>query len=544
MAVRKFFSLSSTVVTLLLAFYFTFFLNAVLVKKLYAILSSAENPGLLFAASIPVFFISAFTILFTPFVTRYTTKPFFITILLISSIINYIAFQFGIVFNKDMMVNIFETTAAEAASYLNIKLVLCFVASGLLPALLLLLTDIRYEKWTKEILKKIGIVFIAAGMIGMIGAAYYKDYASISRNHPKIQKDIVPTYYISSTIKYIKGRFFTKPLPYQEIGADAKRIPVVENENYLVVFLVGETARAENYELNGYKRETNFYTRNIPNLTYFKNVTSCGTATAVSLPCMFSLLGKTNYSLEKSESQDNVIDILVRAGAKAVWIDNNTGCKGVCRGITSYSTTMMPELNCSGEECTDEVLLQVMDSKINSFKGKEGIIFLHLLGSHGPTYYKRYPESHARFKPDCETSDLQKCTDEQITNSYDNTILFTDYLMAKVINNLRQFDDTYHTAVFYISDHGESLGENGVYLHGMPYSVAPDEQTHVPLMIWLSDKMNAHKTVDMECLKREAETQKFSHDNLSHTLLNIMDVSTSLYDRKKDVLWACQREHK
>jgi lipid A ethanolaminephosphotransferase len=291
-------------------------------------------------------------------------------------------------------------------------------------------------------------------------------------------------------------------------------------------------------------RDTNFYTKNIPNIVSFKNVTSCGTATAVSLPCMFSLLGKSEFSEEKAESQDNVIDILVRGGAKSVWIDNNTGCKGVCRGITSYSTTLMPELNCSGEDCTDEVLLQVMDDKINSFKGKEGIVFLHLLGSHGPTYYKRYPESHAKFKPDCETSDLQKCTDEQIVNSYDNTILFTDYLMAKVIDNLKTFDKTYHTAVFYVSDHGESLGENGVYLHGMPYSMAPNEQTHVPFIVWLSDKMRAHKTVDMDCLKREADKGSFSHDNLSHTLINLMDISTSLYDRKKDVLWSCEREHK
>lgn len=541
MYIKKFVSVGSVTVTLLLAVYFTFFLNATLAGKLYNILSSS---GLGFIASIPIFFLSAFTIIFTPFVTRYTTNPVFIPIILISSIVNYAAFQFGIVFNKDMMVNIFETTTAEAASYLNPKLVLCFLASGALPALLLLFTEIRYERWTREILKKIVVILVAAGIITVIGAVYYKDYASIARNNPKIQKDIVPTYYIGSTIKYIKGRFFTKPLPYQNIGADAKRIPVVENENYLVVFLVGETARAESYSLNGYKRDTNFYTKNIPNLTSFKNVTSCGTATAVSLPCMFSLLGRSGFSEEKAESQDNVIDILVHGGAKAVWIDNNTGCKGVCRGITSYSTTLMPELNCSGEDCTDEVLFQVMNDKISSFKGKEGIVFLHLLGSHGPTYYKRYPESHAKFKPDCETSDLQKCTDEQIINSYDNTILFTDYLMAKVIDNLKTFDKTYHTAVFYVSDHGESLGEDGVYLHGLPYSMAPSEQTHVPFMIWLSDKMAAHKTVDMDCLMREADTGSFSHDNLSHTLINLMDINTSLYDRKKDVLWSCERKHK
>ncbi len=189
-------------------------------------------------------------------------------------------------------------------------------------------------------------------------------------------------------------------------------------------------------------------------------------------------------------------------------------------------------------------MLKLLDEQIESFKGKEGIVFLHLIGSHGPTYYKRYPESFARFKPDCRTSDLQKCSDAQIVNSYDNTILFTDYVISKIVDDLKMRDKTYQTALIYMSDHGESLGENGLYLHGMPYSVAPEVQKHVPFMLWLSDEMIVQKTMDMDCLHRTAQTGKFSHDNLSHTLLNFMDVHTDSYNRNRDVFYACEKDHK
>jgi lipid A ethanolaminephosphotransferase len=540
----KLLNFGTLTLTLCLSIYFTLGLNFVLAKKTFHILSNSPDINPFFTFSIPVFFIAAFAFLFAPFVTKHIAKQFFILLILLSCLVNYGAFQFGIIFNQDMMANIFETTSSEAASYLNIKFILYFLLFGIFPSFLLGFSTITYQHWTKELLKKILLMTAAAGTIAIIAMFFYKDYASIARNNPKLQKDIVPTYYISSAFKYFNNRYFTKPIPYQQIGLDAQRLTPNEKEKYLIVVVVGETARAKNYELNGYNRPTNAYTKKIDNLFYFKNTTSCGTATAVSLPCMFSLLGKDGYSLNKAENQDNVVDILVRGGTKAAWIDNNTGCKGVCHGIESFPTISIPKLECVGEECQDDVMLNVMQDKIDSFKGQEGIIFLHLMGSHGPTYYKRYPKTFAQFKPDCQTSDLQSCTDEEIVNSYDNTILFTDYVISKVIEKLRKYDGTYQTALLYMSDHGESLGENGIYLHGMPYDIAPREQTHIPFMMWLSDEMVNHKQLDVDCLRSKAESGSFSHDNLPHTLLNLVDVKTTLYQNSKDVLYNCIKQHK
>lgn len=536
------FRINSIALTIILALYFVFGLNFTLATKIYHILMEESGLGFGFYLSIPVFFISAMTFIFALFVSKYLTKPLFITILIAGACVNYGAYQFGIVFNQEMMVNIFETTPAEATSYLNLKLIIWIGLSGFLPALLLTVTHIEYKPFFREFFSKLAMMIICLGIIGGIAALYYKDYASIARNNPKMQKDIVPTYFIGSTVKYIKNTYFKKTLPYQEIGTDAKRITNEEHERYLFVYLVGETARSQNYQLNGYERETNAYTSKIDNVVSFKNATSCGTATAVSLPCMFSMMSKDDYSRDKFDSQDNLVDILRRTGYHQVWLDNNTGCKGICKHIENHAITDMTELNCHKEECTDAVFLDILDKTIQSFNGEDGVIYLHLIGSHGPTYYQRYPRDHAKFLPDCQTSDLQNCSAEEIRNSYDNSILFTDYVMANIINKLKTYNKNYKTGVVYMSDHGESLGENGLYLHGMPYALAPDEQTHVPLMVWFSDEMIHHEELDMTCLRNKAQNGSFSHDNISHTLLDLLDIETDAYDPSKDIFEQCEND--
>lgn len=525
--------------TALLAVYFTFALNTKLMMNMIGILGDLEQQSVFFYATIPLFFVSALTLLFNPFVIKYVAKPFFITLILCSAAVNYGAYFFGVIFNTDMMTNIFETTSSEASSYANPKLFLWLIFTGILPCLYLLQVKIIYRPLRYEILAKLIVFIVSIAIIGLIAGLYYKDYASISRNNQKIAKDIIPTYFIGSTYKYVKARFFTTPLPYTMIGEDALREP--EPEKYLTVFLVGETARAQNYQWNGYDRPTNAYTIDNPNVFNVSDTASCGTATAVSLPCMFSFLGHDDYSREKFDAQDNVVDVLKRSGIKVSWIDNNTGCKGVCEHVEHFGAREYLPVDCDGEDCTDAVFIDILDKKIKELDGQDGIVFLHLIGSHGPTYYKRYPRDHAKFQPDCQTSDLQQCSDEEIRNSYDNTILYTDYVMSKLIERLQLEKDTYHTSLVYVSDHGESLGENGIYLHGMPYSIAPIEQRRVPFMIWMSDKMMRHKHVDIPCLKESLSTDGHSHDNIAPTLLYLMDVDTSAYRPEKNLLRACSR---
>ncbi len=528
--------------TILVSLYYLFGLNFALIKKLYIILAEQADIGMVFALTMPIFFMTVFVFFFTPFITKYIAKPFLILMIITSACVNYGAYNFGIIFNQDMMVNIFETTTSEATDYLNIKLIIWLFLSAGLPCLYIAFVKIEYKRFSKELLQKTGLMLLCIIILIAIAAFAYKDYASIARNNPKIQKDIVPFYYISNTIKYFKSTYFKKDMPYQVLGQDALRTKTDDKEKYLLVVLVGETARAQNYQVNGYERETNPHTQNIKNIVSFKNVTSCGTATAISLPCMFSLLGKDKYSREAFDHQDNVVDIIKKAGYSQVWVDNNTGCKGVCTNIEQKRPDDFVNIECDGEECTDSVLIEALPETIKNMQGKDGVIYLHLIGSHGPTYYKRYPREHAFFQPDCQTSDLQNCTREEILNSYDNTIRYTDYVMAQAISEIKKYNDIYHTSLIYLSDHGESLGENGLYLHGMPYKIAPKEQTHIPFMIWFSEKMLKHESLDMNCLKKRADETFISHDYLSSTLLEILDIETKDYDSKKDLIRACSQE--
>ena len=324
-------------------------------------------------------------------------------------------------------------------------------------------------------------------------------------------------------------------MEYIIIGADAEVIPAKNGKPTLMVVLVGETARAQNSAYDGYGRETNPYTKDL-GLIAFQNVSSCGTATAHSLPCMFSNMLRTNYNRDRANSQDDVLDVMVHAGVKSVWIDNDGGDKAVAKNIEKVmiSDTSSDEF-CNGSSCYDEVLLQGLDKRIQHTTGDQ-LYALHMIGSHGPTYWQRYPENMEVFSPACNRSDIENCSDEEITNVYDNTLVYTDYVIAKTIEKLKTYSDKYNVVMLYISDHGESLGENGLYLHGAPYMIAPKEQTHVPFYIWMSDDYANQKGIDKASVISKAATGDYSHDNLFHTLLGLYGVKTTAKDNWLDIM--------
>jgi lipid A ethanolaminephosphotransferase len=317
---------------------------------------------------------------------------------------------------------------------------------------------------------------------------------------------------------------------------DAKNISK-DTKPKLVIVVVGEAARAMNFSLNGYEKQTN------PNLVLedivnYSNATSCGTETAISVPCMFSIYNQADYSDSKGKTSENVLDILNHAKINLLWRDNNSDAKGVADRITYEDlNNEKDEKLCATGECFDEILLKDLQKYVDKQTG-DTLIVLHQKGSHGPAYYKRYPKEFLKFTPVCASNQLELCTQQEIQNGYDNTILYTDYFLSKTIHFLKQNEDKYQTAMIYSADHGESLGENGVYLHGMPYILAPDFQTHIGFFQWFGEDFK--KKVDTNCLKRNGK-KEVSHDNLFHTILGIMDIQTSVYDKNLDILSECKK---
>ncbi|MDO2947342.1 phosphoethanolamine--lipid A transferase [Aeromonas simiae] len=525
---------------LLLVLYFALILNWPVLLHLTTILEGLEHVKVGFVVSIPLLLIAALNLVFLPFSLRFVQKPFFVMMLLTGSLASYGMLKYGVVFDADMVRNVVETNPAEAESYLSLSSFGWFLITGILPVLLLLLTRIEYPRWWKGSSQRLGAMAVSLLLLGAIAGLYYQDYASVGRNNKVLTHQLVPSSYVHAGWRIFRDRYLRTPEPYREIGTDARQVASAHGDKPTLLFLVvGETARAQNYALNGYGRDTNPFTRTEKVISFAK-VQSCGTATAVSVPCMFSNLTRAGYDDEKAHNQDGVLDVLARAGVSVLWKENDGGCKGVCDRVPTI--TMSPKeypTLCRGDVCLDEVLLQGLDREIESMRGNRVVAF-HLMGSHGPTYFKRYPDEQRAFTPDCPRSDIENCSQEALVNTYDNTIRYTDWLLSQMIARLKGLESKYRVGLIYLSDHGESLGEKGLYLHGTPYALAPQEQTHVPMLMWLSPELSRSKGIDEGCLSQAASEGEYSQDNLFHSLLGVMDVATSAYQPRLDMFKPCR----
>lgn len=528
-------------VNLLLVLLFALVFNWPIFLHFYRILTALEHvkPG--FALSIPFALMAALNAVFLPFTFKYLLKPFFILLIMTGSIASYAMLKYGIIFDVGMVQNIIETNSGEATSYLNGSVMLWFLLTAVLPVLCLLLIKIEYpSSWLKGLGLRLGGIALSLLFLVGVAALYYQDYASVGRNNHSIVKEIVPANYVRGVYRYARDIVLATPIPYEPIGTDA-RVVSKSDKPTLMFLVVGETARSKNYSLNGYQKETNGFTSKEQELVSFKDVRSCGTATAVSVPCMFSNLTRREYDETLAKSRDGLLDVLQHAGVSVLWKENDGGCKGVCKNVPTIEIEpkQFPAY-CEGDSCYDEVLLQGLDRQITDMKNGNKVVAFHLMGSHGPTYYRRYPAADRFFTPDCPRSDIENCSNEELVNTYDNSIRYTDKVLAQLIDKLKTLESQYNVGLVYLSDHGESLGAMGLYLHGTPYKFAPDDQTRVPLLTWFSPQLQSDRQLDQNCLRQEAGSKRFSHDNLFHSMLGIMDVKTQVYQQELDMFKPCR----
>ncbi|WP_372880188.1 phosphoethanolamine transferase [Psychromonas sp.] len=527
--------INMVLLVILLSLYYAVVLNYPIAEKIY-ILSGHQSIFYYLSTATLTF---AFIIIFSLFALPYLFKAIQIPLLLTSALTFYASLKYNIMFDYTMVENIFETNSGEALSYINAQSILYFIFLGVLPAAFLFKTKIIYANSIyRELVNRILLLSAALGGILLIAAFYYKDYASIGRNNSYLNKMLNPAHAYNS-YKYLHKRYFTEKLEYKIIGEDANLKRAKNDKPTLMILVLGETARSQNIAYNGYSRNTTPYTQGME-LISFINVSSCGTATAQSLPCMFSNMNRSDYNKNRADNQDNVLDILSHAGVNLLWIENDGGDKGVAKNISTIQINPSGNSDfCNGTTCYDEALLEGIDDKIKNNQGNL-LITLHIIGSHGPTYWQRYPESQAVFTPACNRSDIEKCTDQEIINVYDNTLIYTDYVIALTIKKLTQYKDQYNVALMYISDHGESLGENGLYLHGTPYAIAPKQQTQVPWFMWFENDYADAKGFNKQCLIDKAGSAELSHDNLFHTLLGFYGVDTSAKDNQLDLIDSCK----
>ncbi|MEN4623838.1 phosphoethanolamine transferase EptA [Pantoea agglomerans] len=528
---------------ILFSIYISVFLNLAFYRQAYSLIPLNELKNILFLFSMPLVAFSVINIVVTIASFLWLDRITIALFIFVSATAQYFIQHYGIILDRSMITNMVDTTPAESMALLTPKMIVVIFFTGIFMAVLAFWPAFKKSVpvW-KGVLERALSLVISVVLIAVIAMLFYKDYASLFRNNHELVKSLSPSNFIAASLSYYNHRERAN-LPLVKIGEDAHQLPHMLNgpKKNLTILVVGETSRAANFSLGGYSRPTNPLLAE-DDVVYFPDVSSCGTSTAVSVPCMFSNMPRKHYDDALASHQEGLLDIIQRAGLSVLWNENDAGCKGACDRVPNQDMTALnlPGM-CIKGECYDEVLFHGLEEYIKQLQGN-GLIVLHTIGSHGPTYNHRYPPAFRKFTPTCETKQIQECSQAQLINTYDNTILYADYIVDKAIELLKAHQEEFTTSLVYLSDHGESLGEKGVYLHGLPYAIAPEAQTRVPLLIWLSPDYQQRYAVDYKCLSQQATTQKYSQDNLFSTMLGITGVQTREYVSSDDIVATCRNK--
>jgi lipid A ethanolaminephosphotransferase len=526
--------------TLLLSLALIVFYNVPFWREMGRITAGLGGHGPVLLAEAFVLLLAFFNLVLALLAWPYVFKPVMSLLLLTTAFVSYFMNQYGIMVDMHMIQNVFQTDPAETRDLLTVKMGLFALGLGVLPAVWLWKTPIAYRPPLRELgVRLVTLLVSVAVLLGVVFFAY-QDFASLFRNNRQLRFIVTPSNYIQATNSYLRHVSDRGPVVVTPLGTDAKKAPswAAHQRKTVLVVVVGETARADHFALNGYPRDTNPLLAKQDGLLNFTNVHSCGTETAVSVPCMFSNMGRERYSGDAAQKQENLLDVLKHAGFDILWRDNNSGCKGVCNRVAyeDLANLKTPGL-CDDGECYDDVLLDGLKTRLQNLQ-HDSVIVLHQKGSHGPAYYKRYPKGFEQFTPVCRTSELSQCSQQDIVNGFDNTIRYTDHMLSGLIDLLRASGEV-NSGMIYLSDHGESLGENNVYLHGMPYLFAPEAQKHIPAVMWFSDGFQKELGVNARCLAAKKD-QAWSQDNLFHSVLGVLGVQTQVYDAKLDLFQGCK----
>lgn len=534
--------LNQTKLTLLISSIFVIFYNFTFFKKTLVVYPLNQHNFLFLISLVLILFLATnlfFTLLLfilnsilRIFKLNIIYKRFFLVISFFAMSAAYVMDSYGVVVDDTMILNIIKTDANETLDLISFKLLIYLVLLFALPMFLLYKTKVTHSSFIVDFFSRLKVIGLSVILIFALLFSFGKFYASFFREQKPLRYYTNPTYWMYSVGKFGEGLFKNPNKVMDQIGKNSI-IPPGDNDRDLIVLVVGETARRDRFSLNGHKQETNPLLKK-ENVVSFTNATSCGTSTAISVPCMFSHFGRGKFSVDNANSTENMLDVLKHTNeVNVLWRDNNSDSKGVAIRAQYEDYKSSAKNTICDPECRDVGMLVGLQDYINKTNKKDVLIVLHQMGNHGPAYYKRYPKEFEKFKPVCKTSELEKCSNEEIGNAYDNAILYTDYFLSQVISLLKKNSPKFNTAMLYVSDHGESLGENGIYLHGLPYMMAPKEQKDIAMIMWFGG--NTEKETDYVAL-RKITGKPFSHDNIFHTILGMMEIESSVYNPELDIL--------
>ena len=419
------------------------------------------------------------------------------------AIMLYFVNTYDVLVTDSMMGNVFNTRYSEASGYFSLSAVLYVVLLGILPAVLLILQQIDYKN-----LKRFGINtgIALATMVAMV-VVNINNFTWIDRHATKLGSLLMPWSYTVNTIRYHNAE--RKRNQKEILLPDAT---IANNDKEVVVLLIGESARRQNFSLYGYDKKTNPLLEN-------QDVTALTAKSAAT----YTTAGVK--AIVDHKPTDKLYEILpnylYRAGVDVVWRTANWGEPPV--HIEKYQKVAdLKAAYPDADERYDGILTVGLKEVVESSTADKVLIILHTSTSHGPTYFSKYPSEFERFTPVCTTVEMAKAVPEELINAYDNTILYTDYLVNEVIESMKCLTD-YRSCVIFISDHGESLGENNLYMHGVPMAMAPKEQVEIPFIVWTSDNSKI-KAID--------EAGQY---HIFHSTMDFLSIESPVYDSQMSI---------
>jgi lipid A ethanolaminephosphotransferase len=497
--------------------------------------------GALFAIGLLVGITAALTLLLAPLAWRGALKPAIVLLLLTSAASTHFMLAYGILVDSTMLANLLQTNLHESADLMSGALWSTLALLGLAPALAVWRRPLAWAPWPRRLGANLRLAATAMLVLSAAVFASYQPLASALRNQPGLRHLVNPVNTLQAALKLARHAPAAQAAP-EPLGTDARLPPVAASARPpLLVLVVGETARGDHLAINGYARDTT------PELAALgvasqRSAWSCGTSTAASVPCMFSPMNREEFNARGSP-QETLLDVLQHSGLAVLWLDNQSGCKGVCDRVPNQRTDSADPSLCHDGECLDEAMLSGLDQRLAALpeerRARGVVLALHQMGSHGPAYFKRSGPAQKRFEPECRTATLQDCAPGALVNAYDNSIAATDHFLAATIRWLQGKSERFDTALLYVSDHGESLGEHNLYLHGLPWSLAPDVQKHIAWITWLPPAFQRRSGVPATCLRQRVD-ERIGHEHLFHSVLGLLDVKTAAYRPERDFYRACR----
>lgn len=485
----------------LLFFHFPFF------NYIFSNIDYTSFSGALLCLSMLVLVVLAnyfvFYILF--FISRRFGKVFTILTFLINSVSVYFINTYNVIIDESMIGNILNTNFDESSSFFSFKLIIYLLFFGILPSIFVCKVNIQKINFKKFIVQ----TAINLGLIVLIVVANASNVLWIDKNSKVVGGLAMPwSYVVNTPLFYIHQ---AKKNKKEIILPDAT---ITNNKKSVVVLVIGESARKANFSLYGYGKNTNPLLSKLENVYNF-DATSCATYTTAGLKCIL-----------EHENTGDLYEILPnylnRNNVDVVWRTTNWGEPPV--HIGEYQKREYLKTIYKGENADyDEVLLAGLKEQILASTKDKILIILHTSTSHGPTYNKKYPSAFEIFTPVCTSVELANCTQDELINAYDNTIVYTDYLLANVIETLKELPE-YTSSMIYVSDHGESLGEKNLYMHGVPMSFAPKEQYEIPFIVWVSENSKSLK-----------ENNNLTQNHVFHSVLNFLDVSSPIFNEELNI---------